>query len=339
MDLRLDSEQDSVVDAVRTLLRRTAGPRESGETSGRLDGEAMRRLSEAGFLDVASDGAPHDHLTALLVTEEAARGLVSAPVGARALVAAYAGVPDPPLTIGLALGQGSIVRWGADVDAVLMLQGATVRLLRPGDMTAERVPSRMTYPLARVTARPDRGEVVPGTARSGHDGAADDGAAARMTRAWRTVLAAEIAAAMIGAVDVARAHVSARTQFGRPIGSLQAVQHRLAEAHVHAQGSMWLARRAAWELGSERQTALAATYATAAASAVFDAVHQVVGAIGFTTEFDLHLWSLKLPVLAAELGGPRAHAAAAAAAQWPAQGTVAAAAAQWPAQGSGRPRA
>ena len=191
MDLRLDSEQDSVVDAVRTLLRRTAGPREAGETSGRLDGEAMRRLSEAGFLDVASDGAPHDHLTALLVTEEAARGLVSAPVGARALVAAYAGVPDPPLTIGLALGQGSIVRWGADVDAVLMLQGATVRLLRPGDMTAERVPSRMTYPLARVTARPDRGEVVPGTARSGHAGAADDGAAARMTRAWRTVLAAE----------------------------------------------------------------------------------------------------------------------------------------------------
>lgn len=309
MDLRLDSEQDSVVDAVRTLLRRTASPREAGEMSGRLDGEAMRRLSEAGFLDVASDGAPHDHLAALLVTEEAARGLVSAPVGARALVAPYAGVPDPPLTIGLALGQGSMVRWGADADAVLMLEGATVRLLRPGDLTAERVPSRMTYPLARVTARPGQGEVVAGDA------------AARMTRAWRTVLAAEIAAAMIGAVDVARAHVSARTQFGRPIGSLQAVQHRLAEAHVHAQGSMWLARRAAWELGSERQTALAATYATAAASAVFDAVHQVVGAIGFTTEFDLHLWSLKLPVLAAELGGPRAHAAAAAAAQWPAQGS------------------
>ena len=123
---------------------------------------------------------------------------------------------------------------------------------------------------------------------------------------------------MIGAVDVARAHVTARTQFGRPIGSLQAVQHRLAEAHVQAQGSMWLARRAAWDLGSDRQAALAAAYAAAAAGPVFDAVHQMVGAIGFTTEFDLHLWSLRLPVLAAELGGPRAHAAAAAAAQWPA---------------------
>jgi cyclohexanecarboxylate-CoA ligase len=48
---------------------------------------------------------------------------------------------------------------------------------------------------------------------------------------------------------------------------------------------------------------MAAAYASAAALAVFDSVHQVVGAIGFTREFDLHLWSLKLPVLAAELGG------------------------------------
>jgi alkylation response protein AidB-like acyl-CoA dehydrogenase len=116
---------------------------------------------------------------------------------------------------------------------------------------------------------------------------------------------------------VARQHVSVRVQFGRPIGAMQAVQHRLADAHVRAQGSIWLARRAAWHLDSELETALAAAYASASALAVFDAVHQVVGAIGFTREFDLHLWSLRLPVLAAELGGPRAHAAAASAAQWP----------------------
>jgi alkylation response protein AidB-like acyl-CoA dehydrogenase len=315
MDLRLDSEQDSIVDAVAALLRRGGRPPERArQVSGRLDAEALRRLDDTGFLDVAGDGSPRGHLTALLITEQAARDLVSAPVGARALVAAYTGVPDPPRAIGLAFGQRSIVRWGTDVDAVLMLDGAAVRLLPAGEVTAERVPSRMTYPLARVSARPGRGTLL------------GDGAAARMTRAWRAGLAAEIAAAMIGAVDVARAHVTARTQFGRPIGSLQAVQHRLAEAHVQAQGSMWLARRAAWDLGSDRQAALAAAYAASAAGPVFDAVHQVVGAIGFTTEFDLHLWSLRLPVLAAELGGPRAHAAAAAAAQWPAR-------AQGPARG------
>jgi alkylation response protein AidB-like acyl-CoA dehydrogenase len=312
VDLRLDDEQDSVVDAVRTLLRRAAGPQRAREMSGALDGEAMRRLDEAGFLDAAQGGRPRDHLAALLVTEQAARSLVSAPVGARSLVARYAGLANPPLTIGLAMGDPSIVRWGADVDAVLMLDQGAVRLLREADMTAERVPSRMAYPLARITARPGRGEdLADGTTGSG-----PGGAAARMTRAWRTVLSAEIAAAMTSAVDVARAYVSARVQFGRPIGSLQAVQHRLAEAHVQAQGSMWLARRAAWQLDSDRPAAVAAAYATSAANTVFDSVHQVVGAIGFTTEFDLHLWSLKLPVLAAELGGPRAHATAVSATRW-----------------------
>jgi Acyl-CoA dehydrogenase, C-terminal domain len=305
MDLRLDSEQDAVVDAVATLLRRTAGPARARTMPG-IDGETMRPLEDAGFLDIARDGRPRDHLGALLVVEQASRSLVCAPVGARALVAPYTGVENPPLTIDLAMGDRSIVRYGADVEAVLMLDGPAVRLLRAADVKAERAESRMTFPLARITALPGKGEVLGGAA------------AARMTRAWRTALAVEIAAAMISAVDVARAHVSVRTQFGRPIGSLQAVQHKLAEAHVHAQSSMWLARRAAWELDSDLHAALAASYATSAAPTVFDSVHQVVGAIGFTNEFDLHLWSLKLPVLAAELGGPRAHASAASAARWPA---------------------
>jgi Acyl-CoA dehydrogenase, C-terminal domain len=306
MDLTLDPEQDGVVDAVTTLLRRTAGPDRARAFTGAADSAALRRLDEAGFLDITQAGTPHAHLTALLVVEQAARFLVPAPVGARALVAPYAGVPDPPRVVGLAQGSGSIARYGADADAVLMLDGGTLRLLRRGDMTAEPVASRMAYPLARVTARPGHGQDL------GPD------AASRLVRAWRVLLSAEIAAAMISAIDVARAHVQVRTQFGRPIGSLQAVQHQLAQAHVSAQGSLWLARRAAWELDAELPAALAATYASAAALSVFDSVHQVVGAIGFTTEFDLHLWSLKLPVLAAELGGPGAHAAAASALQWPA---------------------
>jgi alkylation response protein AidB-like acyl-CoA dehydrogenase len=313
MDLRLDDEQNGIVDAVRTLCARTAGPQRARTEPDRTDRQTLQRLYEAGFLDVARDGDARDHLAAVLITEQAAQALVMAPVGARALVAVYAGIEDPPPAIGLALGSRSHVRFGADVDAVLMLDQGEARLLGPDDLKAERVESRLAFPLARVTARPGKGRLLP------------PGSAARTTRAWRTLLAAEAGAAMIGAIGAARQHVSVRMQFGRPVGSLQAVQHRLAEAHVRAQGSMWLARRAAWHLDSELETALAAAYASAAALAVFDSVHQVVGAIGFTREFDLHLWSMRLPVLAAELGGQRAHAAAASAANWPGQPVPAAA--------------
>ena len=313
MDLRLDSEQHSIVGAVRTLFARTAGPDRARDTAAGMDCEALQHLDEAGFLDLAQPGGPRDRLAAVLILEEAVSSLVNAPVGARTLVAPYLGLDEMPRALGLAMGNRSVVRFGSDVDVVLMLDGQDVRLLRPGDLKAERVESRLSYPLARITALPGRGVLLA------------DGAAARLTRAWRTLLAAEAGAAMISAIAVARQHVSVRTQFGKHIGSLQAVQHRLADAHVLAQGSMWLARRAAWYLDSELETAMAAAYASAAALNVFDAVHQVVGAIGFTREFDLHLWSLKLPVLAIELGGPRAHAAAASAAQWPAPMTTTAA--------------
>jgi len=236
---------------------------------------------------------------------------VAAPVGARTLVAPYLLGPgraadDLPAALGLADGPAALVRYGAEVDAVLVRADDEVRLVAAADLDIEPIASRAAYPLARVRARPGRGEVV---ARSD--------AAARLTRAWRTSLAAELGAAMSAAVEIARAHVAVRTQFDRPIGSLQAVQHRLAEAYVSAQGATWLARRAAWQLDDELAPALAAAYATSVAPTVFDAVHQVVGAIGFTTEFALHHATLRLPVLIAELGGPDAHAVAVSRIKWP----------------------
>jgi Acyl-CoA dehydrogenase, C-terminal domain len=306
MDLRPDTEQKGILEAVSTLLRRTAGPQRARAADGAGDPAALARLAEAGFCDIADSGERADRLTALLVVEQAARFLVPAPVGARTLASAYTGLKDPPLMIALASGNGSLARYGADADIVLMLGDGTLWRLDQGDFTAQPAPTRMSFPLARVTARPGRGvDLGPE-------------AAGRLTRVWRVLLAAEIGAAMASALEVARSHVQVRVQFGHPIGSLQAVQHTLARAHVTAQGAMWLARRAAWDLDSDADAALAATHATAGAAEVFDAVHQVTGAIGFTREFDLHLWSLRLPVLAAELGGPQAHAAAASAAQWPA---------------------
>ncbi len=298
MNLDLDADQALMVGAVHDLLSRTAGRARTRDLKYGLDEHSSAELANAGYLDVAEGGGPGDWLAAVLIVEKCVEHLAGIPIGARALVAPYLGIHDMPATVGLAMGNDSIVRYGSEVEAILMLDGHTVRWLRAEEVISRPIPSRMTYPLAAVSAIPGRGRVIDSAE-----------AAARMTRAWRVVLAAEIAAAMSGAIEVARAHVSVRMQFGRHIGSLQAVQHRLSQAFVSAQAAKWMARHAAWHLSSDLQAALAACYATAAAQDVFDAVHQVVGAIGFTREFDLHLWSMRLPVLAAELGGPAAHAA------------------------------
>jgi ribosomal protein S9 len=306
MDLRMNTDQKSVVDALGTLFRRSAGPTRARALADGTDAQLAADLLDRGYLGIADGGGQADYLTAALVTEEASRLLVSVPVGARALVCPCLGIEDAPALVGLASSNGALVRHGSSAGLILMLDGDVVRVLDAGDVKAEPVSSRATYPLARVTALPGRGRVIT-----------DPGAVARMTRSWRTTLAAEIAGAMAAAIEVARAHVSVRTQFGRHIGSFQAVQHGLAQAYVHARASTWLARKAAWEIDSDLPSALAAAYATAHAHNVFDAVHQVVGAVGFTTEFDLHLWSLRLPALAAEFGGPASHAAAASRLKWP----------------------
>ena len=118
----------------------------------------------------------------------------------------------------------------------------------------------------------------------------------------------EAAGLMIPAIEMAAEHVTQRQQFGRPIGSFQAVQHRLARAYVMAQGSLWLGRRAAVFNHDEFLTASAAAFAADAAEATYTNTHQVTGAIGVTTEFGLHLWTMRLLSLTRALGGKNAHA-------------------------------
>jgi alkylation response protein AidB-like acyl-CoA dehydrogenase len=306
MNLELDADQRSVVEAVRQIFKRTAGTgraREFAGTTAGMDQATLDALADSGYLDLAVDDGPADHLNAVLVIEQAEEFVVAAPVGARALVATHLGLTDLPTAIALSAGNGSTVRHGATAQLVLMLDGDSVRVLGPEDIEVEPVESRTAYPLATITARDGHGSLL-------------EGKAGALTRAWRVLLAAEIAASMATAIEVARAHVAVRTQFGRPIGSFQAVQHRLAQAHVLAQGATWLARRAAWNLDDDLSAAIAAAYASAGVPEVFDAVHQVVGAVGFTKEFDLQLSSMRLPVLAAELGGSTAHATAVSRLKW-----------------------
>ena len=63
---------------------------------------------------------------------------------------------------------------------------------------------------------------------------------------WRVGLAAECCGAMRSAVDFTVEHVKNRRQFGRPLASLQVIQHRLAAGAQNAETARWMTLRAAW---------------------------------------------------------------------------------------------
>ncbi|MGP9020232.1 acyl-CoA dehydrogenase family protein [Streptomyces sp. BR1] len=158
---------------------------------------------------------------------------------------------------------------------------------------------------ARVQFRDAEGELL----------GADDGpdhltALTHTGRTAATCLAAEAVGAAAQALERTVAYVKEREQFGRPIGSFQAVKHRLADRYVQVQAARSAAYYATWDPsagGLALAQALEALRATAA-----EAV-QLHGGIGFTWEHEAHLY-FKRAASDELLFGPlhllRAHAAA-----------------------------
>jgi alkylation response protein AidB-like acyl-CoA dehydrogenase len=109
------------------------------------------------------------------------------------------------------------------------------------------------------------------------------------------LLAAEQVGAAQHLLDLAVEHARTRMQFGRPIGSFQAVKHKLADMLVDLEHARSAAYHAVWALtdGSD-DPALAASIAQATASAAFSRIArdtiQVLGGIGFTWEHRAHLY-------------------------------------------------
>jgi len=110
-----------------------------------------------------------------------------------------------------------------------------------------------------------------------------------------TAVALELLGASDAAMGMAVEYAKDRVQFGRPIGSFQAVKHRCADMLVDVEGIRSSAYWAAWSLGvddPDRSIAAstAKTWAGDASKRVMASALQVHGGIGFTWEHDLHLF-------------------------------------------------
>jgi len=291
--LSLTDQQRDVVSSVRSIVGDVAG---SGPVA-ELDRATLEALAAGGFLDVGAA------LDAVLVIEEVAAAGVCAPVGAKALVAPAVTTQALPPVLGLAAPvHGPFVRFGAQAEAFLAVDGDEAVLASREDVAIQPRRVRWGYPAATVTL--GKGQRL---------GA---GSGPRLLRMWRIALAAEAGGLMRSAVRTAAKYVTEREQFGRPIGGYQSVQHRLARGWVIAEGTTWLARRAAWFTDDDVTAAAAACYACKGMREVLRSVHQVVGAMGITDEFGLTRLTGKLAYLHTELGGAPANARALATARW-----------------------
>lgn len=105
---------------------------------------------------------------------------------------------------------------------------------------------------------------------------------------------AELVGCIQTAFDMTVAYAKERKQFGRPIGSFQAVQHHCANMVIDVDGSRFITYQAAWKISSGlsagMDAAMAKAWTSNASRAVTALAHQIHGAISFTDEYDVHLF-------------------------------------------------
>ncbi len=310
----------------------TAAIREVEQGSEEGGADAWRpvfgRLADLGIFGVAipedcgGAGGSIEDLCAMV--EEAAKALVPGPVATTALAAlviSEAG-SDPELLAALASGErfaGLALDGDADFDAetsrvsgtlplalgaadgaVLLLPADGKWLLIDTDSDGVQIePLQATdfsRPLARVLLTSAPATVVAQSQR-------------RVEELAATVLAAEAAGVTRWSLDTAVAYAKVREQFGKPIGSFQAVKHLCAEMLCRAEQAEVAAAdaaRAAAESDEEQfsiAAALAASVGIAAAKANVKDCIQVLGGIGCTWEHDAHLYLRRAHGIGRFLGG------------------------------------
>jgi alkylation response protein AidB-like acyl-CoA dehydrogenase len=191
------------------------------------------------------------------------------------------------------VGPSDLVPFAQIADAFLVVRDGRIRLLD----------GVTVHPVSTVDGSLAAGRVdIP-------DGAGalvtDDPELVALTEARATLAdAAQLIGLGRRMLDLTTAYVSARRQFGAPVGSFQAVAHPLADALLRLEFAAPAVLAAGWALATEPATRtphvdMAAVLATEAAREVARTAIQCHGAIGYTVEYDLHLYAKRAWALAA----------------------------------------
>lgn len=170
------------------------------------------------------------------------------------------------------------------------------------------------------------GEVRDGAAGAEHESvdpsrklfdvnASGDGRPADVARAYEfgvLATAAQLVGASQAMLDMSVEYAKQRSQFGKVIGTYQAIKHKLADVHIAVELARPLVYGAALSLAdgsadTARDVSAAKAAASDAALLAARSALQTHGAIGFTQEHDLSLWLLRAQALRSAWGDPAVH--------------------------------
>jgi alkylation response protein AidB-like acyl-CoA dehydrogenase len=330
MRFAFSAEQLMFRDTARDLLHKHCPPTAVraawSEASGRVPG-LWARLAETGIVGLtvpeALGGLSMGELDLVLVLEEAGRAAAPEPLletvavgapllrdaGTAALREAWlprVASGDAVLAVGL---EGSpYVPFAAEADLLLLQRGDELHALPRGVATLTAQPSvDGSRRLSSVSWTPSAETCFASgeEARRAASMALDRGALAA---------AAELCGIARRLLDTTVEYAKVRHQFGKPIGSFQAVKHHLASALLALELARPLALRAAYSFAhgdADRSIHVSMAKARASESALVAAraALQCHGAIGYTVEYDLHLWMKRAWALAAAWGDAAWHRA------------------------------
>ena len=173
----------------------------------------------------------------------------------------------------------------------------------PADITLFLVPrgaDGATQTLLKTIASDRQSEIVFDNVR-----VSDGARLGEVNKGWNTIEKALAwgavgkCAEMVGGaeqvLEMTVDYVKQRTQFGRPIGSFQAIQHHCANMATDVEGSRYITYQAAWMLSenqdAKQEVAMAKAWVSDAYRRVCALGHQCHGAIGFTKEHNMQLYS------------------------------------------------
>jgi alkylation response protein AidB-like acyl-CoA dehydrogenase len=195
----------------------------------------------------------------------------------------------------------------ADVLLVIVADGGTPTLYQV-KASAAGLTSRPLQTMDRTRRFAElRFEAVPAT----RIGALDDAEVERIYDTALVALANEMVGGAQALLDSTVEYTRTRVQFGRPIGSFQAIKHRLADLLVDVELARVAAYQAAAALAAEEDASANASLAKFVASdAYMTAAREAIqlhGGIGFTWEQDTHLWYRRAKSSEVFLGSPAHH--------------------------------
>jgi len=212
-------------------------------------------------------------------------------------------------------GTKPFVAWAHIADVILVPartpDGLALFLVEPGAAGLKQTPvTGMDLATRWVNlsfdAVPVAGDAMLGDARTG------EAILGAIMRRGAVGAAAEMLGAARRCLDMAVEYAKVREQFGQPIGSFQAIRHKCAEMLLEVENSHAAVYYAAWALDANAEDAdLAASVAKAyvgdASRKVCGEAIQVHGGIGFTWEYDLHLYFKRAKALEVQYGDADHH--------------------------------